>query len=82
MSVPFIHPDHRGFSTDRDDPEPPLADLLGDPTLHTLMARDGVDRPSLERLLAATQRRLSLQPAPTAAPGVEATLFAECRAAQ
>ena len=78
MTVSFIRPDpersHRSFATDRDDPEPPLANLLSDPTLHILMARDGVDRAYLERLVMATRRRLQLTPI----RAFEAALFAEC----
>jgi len=84
MTVPFDRPDpeehHRALSTYRDDPEPPLAELLGDPTLHTLMARDGINRADLERLVAATRRRLRLQPRLPRQAIFESTLFAECGA--
>lgn len=82
MTVPFtpIDPErrHRGFGTDRDDPEPRLSDMLGDPTLHALMARDGIDRSSLERLIAVTRRRLRLPPSPAPAKVFESALLAEC----
>lgn len=86
MTVRFIPVDllepHRAFATRRDDPEPSLSDLFNDPTLQTLMARDGVERSSLERLVQATRGRLRLpQPAALATELFEVSLFAECRAA-
>ncbi len=86
MTVPFRHTIHerqpRDFATYRDDPEPPLSDLFADPTLQALMARDGVDRPALERLVSATRRRLDLRPALGSPQAFEAALFAECRPVQ
>jgi hypothetical protein len=82
MTVPFVRiepaPAERSLTTYRNDPEPALVDLLGDPTLHTLMARDGVDRASLECLLALTQQRLGLRLPPPPRPAFEAAQFAEC----
>jgi hypothetical protein len=69
---------HRSFATYRRDAEPDLNELLNDPTLITLMARDGVDRHSLERLIRSTRSRLGLVH-PSAASLFEASLFAECR---
>lgn len=72
MTVPFKYPRHI-------EAEPRLSDMLSDPTLHALMARDGVDRTTLERLVAATRQRLAL-PVPLSTPeAFEAVLFAECR---
>ena len=58
-----------------DHREPLLDELLDDPIVQAVMARDGVDRPTLERLIRRTQRRLGF-PAPSAL--FEAELFAEC----
>jgi hypothetical protein len=38
--------------------EPPLSELLDDPLTRMLMARDGVERDALERLLAAKRAEL------------------------
>lgn len=84
MTVPFTPPRqgklHRDYSTFREDLEPALNELLDDPTLRTLMARDGVERAALERLIAATQGRLRSQGRSLpASASFEASLFAECR---
>ena len=57
---PHRHHSHRSPRTHVHDPEPRLRDMLDDPTLQTLMARDGIERPALEALIAATRRRLGL----------------------
>jgi hypothetical protein len=62
--------------TRRDDPEPSLDELLDDPALHALMARDGVDRPTLEAVIADARRKLGLGGSRPST--LEATLFAEC----
>lgn len=86
MTVPFIRSNrqqaHSVFVTHRDDPEPALSELLDDPTLHALMARDGVDRSTLERLIDAARRRLPRQRRQQKAGRYfEASLFVECHAA-
>lgn len=45
---------------DRDfNGEPALADLLDDPVLHAMMARDGVEREALATLIGEVQLRLA-----------------------
>jgi len=68
---PHRHHSHRGFRTHVHDPEPRLSELLDDPILQALMARDGVDRPALEALIGAARRRLGLD---------EPALYAELEA--
>jgi hypothetical protein len=75
MTVLYASRD-RALWTRRDDPEPSLAELLDDPALHALMARDGIDRPTLEAVIADAQRKLGLGDARRST--LEATLFAEC----
>lgn len=68
----------RAFRTRREDPEPALEELLDDPVLHAVMARDGIDRATLEAVIADARRRLGPgrhHPAPG-----EESLLAECRA--
>ncbi len=57
---PHHHHSHHGLRTHVHDPEPRLSDLLDDPVLQALMARDGVGRPALEALIDAARRRLGL----------------------
>jgi hypothetical protein len=38
--------------------EPQLADVLRDPIIHRLMARDGVEMSAMEALILVTRRRL------------------------
>jgi hypothetical protein len=64
-----------------DDPEPALADLLEDGTLHVLMARDGVERAALETLIGEMRAKLGLDHVWPSAERFEASLFAECSAA-
>jgi hypothetical protein len=45
-----------GSSSNTDDSEPPLDDLLEDPIARALMASDGVERRDVERLLARKRR--------------------------
>jgi hypothetical protein len=45
------------------DGEPPLSELLADPILHLLMARDGISLAELQRLIEATRQRRNLGPA-------------------
>ena len=52
------------------DGEPPLSELLADPILHLLMARDGVSFAELRRLIELTRRPRKLDPAPVR-PGPE-----------
>jgi hypothetical protein len=52
--------------------EPPLSELLDDPVLHMLMARDHVERAELEDVIAYAQRRLGITKVP---PDI---LFADC----
>ena len=61
------------------DPEPSIHDLLGDPVLQILMARDGVSRDELLDVVDAARARLGLDDARVHG-AFEATLFAECRA--
>ena len=84
MTVEFTPPwrgeSHRDYSTSREDMEPTLKELLDDPTLRTLMARDGVKRAALERLIRSMQGRLRRQGRSlSASASFEASLFAECR---
>jgi hypothetical protein len=81
MTIPFvtdrfIH--RRQLKTQGSDTEPQVSELLDDPVLQMLMAVDGVERVYLEGLIQRTRRRLG----PVARPltGIEAELFAECRA--
>lgn len=39
--------------------EPRLADLYGDPVLHALMRRDGIDLCTLKAVVNAAQKRLA-----------------------
>lgn len=78
MTVLSLDPhSHRAACTRRDDPEPRVEELLNDPVLLLLMARDGIDRATLERALEDARQRLAQQ----AATLFEAILYAECRAA-
>ncbi len=47
----------------RADGEPPLAELLADPMLHLLMARDGISLAELERLIESARHGRKPQPA-------------------
>ena len=49
---------HAGRRTRLGDPEPLVEELLDDPIVQALMARDGVTRPALEALIARLRRRL------------------------
>ena len=64
-----------------DDPEPTIRELLDDPVLQILLARDGVTRAELLDVVDRARARLGLgapaEPA-SAAAAFEATLFAEC----
>lgn len=51
----YSHGDRR---TRLGDPEPRVEELLDDPIVQALMARDGVTRPALETLIAQLRRRL------------------------
>lgn len=76
-------PSGRRPQTRADDPEPSLSDLLGDPVLHAVMARDGVGCADLVGAIDAARARLGLGPwqeAPCGPAAFAATLFAECRA--
>ena len=46
------------------DGEPPLSELLADPILHLLMARDGISLAELQRLIESTRRHRNIDPAP------------------
>jgi hypothetical protein len=70
---------HRNAKVKANDPEPSIHDLLGDPVLQILMARDGVARDELLDIVDAARTRLGLDDA-RAHAAFEATLFAECRA--
>jgi hypothetical protein len=59
----------------RDDPEPSINDLLSDPALHALMARDGVGRDALLEIVDTARARLGFEVAHAAAID---PLFAEC----
>jgi hypothetical protein len=65
-----------------DDPEPSIGELLDDPILQILMARDGVRRGELLDIVDAARARLGIGMATPAArrSAFEATLFAECGA--
>jgi hypothetical protein len=52
------------------DGEPPLSELLADPILHLLMARDGISLTELQRLIERTRRHRNLDPA-RIRPGAE-----------
>jgi hypothetical protein len=65
---------YRALCTRRDDPEPALEELLEDPVLHAVMARDGIDRATLDAVIADARRRLGRPSAP-----IEQALLAECR---
>ncbi|MBN2751244.1 MAG: hypothetical protein JXQ84_00900 [Rhodospirillaceae bacterium] len=39
--------------------EPKLTDLYGDPLLHAILRRDGVDLSALKAVVAAAQKRLA-----------------------
>lgn len=85
MTVPRSLTDasvHRRRRTFRDDPEPALADLLGDSTLQALMRRDGIAPAQLETLIREIRSKLRLGRAPawSSPEAFEASLFAECRA--
>jgi hypothetical protein len=58
-----------------DDPEPSIAELLDDPVLQLLMARDGVGRADILGVVDAARLRLGV---PGDAVLFERTLFAEC----
>jgi len=60
----------------RDDPEPHLDELLDDPVLLLLMARDGVDRAALDRTIAGARHHLIGQSKAL----FDAIIYAECRA--
>ena len=49
------------------DGEPPLSELLADPILHLLMARDGISLAELRHLIESTRRHRNLDPAPVRA---------------
>jgi hypothetical protein len=72
-------PSYRAFCTRREDPEPKLEELLDDPVLHAVMARDGIDRATLEAVIADARRRLGPRRRPGPGP-VAQTLTAECLA--
>lgn len=71
-----LEPSPRARRPHREEYEPALADLLDDPVLHVLMARDGVDRAALDAVIADARRKLGLG----ASGPFEMTLLAECRA--
>jgi hypothetical protein len=52
------------------DGEPPLSELLADPILHLLMARDGISLAELQHLIESTRRHRKFDPAPIR-PGTE-----------
>lgn len=62
-----LEPSDRAFRTRRDDREPAVEELLDDPVLHAVMARDGIDRATLEAVIADARRRLG--PPPRRSPG-------------
>jgi hypothetical protein len=68
---------HGDFRTHRHDPEPPLSELLDDPTLRTLMRRDRVSRQAIEALIAGARRRLGLDE-PALYAQLEAQLLLGC----
>jgi hypothetical protein len=81
MTIPFVTDrfvHRRQLSTQGDNAEPRVSELLDDPLLQMLMAVDGVERADLERLIQRTRRRLG--PVVQPLSGIEADLFAECRA--
>jgi hypothetical protein len=45
-----------------DDAEPSLSDLIADPVLHAVMARDGIDCAELVSAIDAGRARLGLGP--------------------
>ncbi len=68
---------HSGPS--RDAGEPSLAELLDDPVLQILMARDNVGRAELEELIANARRRLAFGTPQLYRPEIADILFADCR---
>jgi hypothetical protein len=52
------------------DGEPRLSELLADPILHLLMARDGISLAELQRLIESTRRHRKSDRAPVR-PGPE-----------
>lgn len=73
----FESPD-RALRTRREDPEPALEELLDDPVLHAVMARDGIDRATLEAVIADARRRLG--PGRRHPTTAEKAVLAECHA--
>ncbi len=69
--------------TIRNDCEPSLYELLGDPVIHAVMRRDGIDRAALIDVIDGARARLGL-PAVVDDESLpfqfEASVFAECRA--
>ena len=80
MTVPASQRNDHRRTRRHDGAEPALDELLNDATLQALMARDGVDRQSLETLIGETRRKLGFGRW-TEAAAFEAALFAECRPA-
>ncbi len=68
---------HASLDTHLRDPEPRVEELLDDPVLHALMARDGVSRAELERLIARVRRRLGPDGG-SAYLHLEARLLSDC----
>lgn len=55
-----LEPSSRATRSPSLEREPDLAELLHDPVLHALMARDGVDRATLEGVIADARQKLGL----------------------
>jgi len=49
----------RSSSTFADLREPTLAELYGDPVLHAMLRRDGIDLSALKAMVANAQKRLA-----------------------
>jgi hypothetical protein len=73
------HASRRNPKVRADDPEPSLAELLDDPVLQLLMARDGINRADLLDVIDTARARLGVTHE-TPHFLFEKTLFAECRA--
>ena len=74
---PHRRSSHADPCTHIGDPEPRIEELLGDPIVHALMARDRVSRPALEKLIAEVRRRLGPDEGPAPAR-LDSELLREC----
>lgn len=53
------NPPYRSASSFSDQREPTLAELYGDPILHAMLRRDGIDLSALKAVVANAQKRLA-----------------------